>query len=155
MATVYGVNATKSLNSTIPTLQLVGQNGGVVKSMYDIYTFLAEATSGDILKMGSKLPEGARVVDCRLIFGALANSSAFDVGWAAGASAVEVGDADGFGATVSTTSAGVYSMFTSQSTRPGQGKVFTESAQLQLACTTTTTTATAKTISVEIFYVID
>ncbi len=155
MATNYGVNATKSYNSTIPTLQLIGQAGGNVKSIYDSFTQTADLAIGDIIKMGAKIPAGARIIDLRLVFGAFGGSGAVSVGWLAGAAAVEAAQANGFAtSTLVISSAGVYSMFTTQPTSVGLNKVFSEECQIQLV-TTVDTTSTDKTITLELLYVID
>lgn len=159
MATVFGVNATKRLNQSVVDLVLQSQHGGRVKSLYDIYTLTADLALGDIIKIG-RLPAGARVTDVRMIFGALGGSGAVNVGWQQGAQNAlntangEAANTSGFGAAVAVSSAGVYSMFTSQSTAAGMQKVFAEEVEVVIT-TSTDTTASSGSISVEVFFEID
>jgi hypothetical protein len=153
MATLYGVNATKMAASPMQLAEN-GQQGGVVKSIYDTYELTADTTGGtDTLEMGGKLPQGARVIDVRIMFDDLDGSGGtLDIGWKAGDGAVEAADADGFLADVDVTSAGSISMFEDQSSRPGFQKVFNEAVQPVIAfdgdCD-----ATSGTIHLEILYV--
>ncbi len=155
MATNYGVNATKSLNTLPAALHLIGQSGGNVKSIYDSFTQTADLAIGDKIILGAKIPAGARIVDCKLVYGAFGGSGAVSVGWLAGPSAAEAASANGFAvSTLVISSAGSYSMFTTQPTSAAVGKVFTEECQIQLV-TTVDTTSTDKSISIEVTYVID
>lgn len=154
MATKYGVQTTKRRSATPPSLVEQGYLGGRLKVVSDSYTLSADLASGDFISMG-KLPKGARVIDVRVVFPDLdASGGTLDIGWQAGASGVEAADADGFGADVDVTSAGVYSMFTSQSTRPGLEKVFAEEVEFGIT-TDGDTDATAGTIYMQVFYVVD
>lgn len=154
MATKYGVQATKRENQTIPQLEEQGHTKGQIYSAHDSYTLTADLAAADVIKM-MRLPEGARVVDARMVFTDLDGSGGtLDVGWQAGASAAEAADADGFLAVVDVTSAGSVSMFEDQSSRPGYNKTFTEEVQVTVA-TVGDTDATSGTIDLEIWYVID
>lgn len=154
MATKYGVEATKRQNQTIPQLATQGTDGGKMKMAYDTYELSADLAAGDVIKM-CRIPKGAKIIDVRMFFDDLdASGGTLDVGWAAGAAGVEAIDADGFGAAVDVTSAGVYSMFTSQSTRPGFDKTFAEEVQATVT-TNGDTDATSGTITLQVFYVVD
>lgn len=160
MATLYGLQAAKRLSTLPRALALQGQDGGNVKSSYDIYTVAADLASGDVIRLG-RVPKGARVIDVRCVFADLdASGGTIDIGWLASAeldsagSAIEAASAAGFGSNIDVTSAGVYSMFTSGSTLAGYQKVF--SAEVEVAVTTDgDTDATSGDIELEILYVID
>src|SRR5687767_9212043 len=96
MATIKGVNRTY-LTSTPPSKVPAGEAGGRVRVIYDTYEITADVASGDVLEMGSLIPQGARVLDVVLGADDLdASGGTLDVGWAAGASGAEVADPDGF-----------------------------------------------------------
>lgn len=153
MATFQGVNAAKRLS--IPAdLEKQGQSRGMVLSAYDTYELVADLSSGDIIRM-CRIPQGARIVDVQLFFDDLDTAGGtLDVGWAAGASGAEAADDNGFLAAVDVTSAGVASMFASQSQNPGYQKVFAEEVELQVKVNGDTDAVTG-TVSVEVHYVID
>jgi len=155
MSILYGVNATKRQNQTIAQLEEQGQSKGHVLSAYDTYELLADVVGGtDTLRM-SKLPAGARVIDVRLFFDDLdAAGGTLDIGWEAGADAVEAADADGFLANVDVTSQGTVSMFEDQPSVAGFQKVFSEEVQVTVTFDADTD-ATSGTISLDILYVID
>lgn len=154
MATKYGVEATKRENSSIPSLADQGNQGGRVKVFRDTYELSADLASGDIIRM-CVVPKGARVIDVRVFFDDLdASGGTLDIGWAAGTAGVEAIDADGFGANVDVTSAGVYSMFTSQSTVAGFDKLFTDECVVTVT-TDGDTDATSGTITVMVLAVVD
>lgn len=154
MATKYGTEATKRLNSTVPALAGQGTDGGIVRMGYDTYEFSADLASADIIKM-CRIPAGAKVIDVRLFFDDLdASGGTVDVGWAASEGGGEAADDDGFGANIDVTSAGVYSMFTSQSTVAGFDKTFSEEVQVQIKIDGDTD-VTSGTITIMVLYVID
>lgn len=153
-ATVYGTQQTKRLNTVPAKLVSQGYDGGRLRVMSDSYTLTADLASGDVIRVG-RIPKGARVIDVRVIFPDLdASGGTLDIGWLAGAGGAEAIDADGFGADLDVTSAGVYSMFTSQSTRPGMDKVFAEDVEVAIT-TDGDTDATSGTIRISVIYVID
>ena len=154
MATKYGVEATKRENSSIPSLATQGCQGGNVKVFRDTYEIAADLASGDIIRM-CVIPKGARVLDVRVFFDDLdASGGTLDIGWAAGTAGVEAIDADGFGANVDVTSAGVYSMFTSQSTVAGFDKLFDDECVVTVTVDGDTD-VTSGTITVMVLAVID
>lgn len=154
MATKYGVEATKRENSSIPSLAGQGSQGGNIKVFRDTYEIGADLASGDIIRM-CVIPNGARVLDVRVFFDDLDGSGGtLDIGWAAGSAGAEAVDADGFGANVDVTSAGVYSMFTSQSTAAGFDKLFADECVVTVT-TDGDTDATTGTITVMVLAVVD
>lgn len=140
--------------AAIPSLALQGDRGGQIRSLYDTFALSADLASGDVIRFG-KIPGGARIVDVRMIFTDLdVSGGTLNVGWQAGASGAEGASASGFGSAIDVTSAGVYSMFTSQSTAAGQGKLFVEEVEVVVA-TSGDTDATTGSITLEVLYVID
>lgn len=132
MSTLYGSNATKSL-VTVPSEKTApGESDGRLRVIYDSYALGGVAlVTGDVIRMGALLPSGSKVHDVKMIFPDLdAGAGArLDLGWLASADAAEAADTDGYGDSINVEAAGVYSMFTSQSTRPGQNKTFSGSVQ--------------------------
>lgn len=157
MAILKGVNKTK-IDAKPAALAENGQQGGVVKSMFDTYEITADTTGGtDTLEMCGLIPAGARIVDVIVTFDDLDGSGGtLDIGWKAGKKGLAAGgedaDADGFFANADVTSAGGLSMINDQPTVAGIHKVFAESVQPVIAfdgdCD-----ATSGTINLEILYV--
>ena len=155
MAIKYGVNATKVLNQSIPALSEQGEHKGRVQMLYDEYTLTADLAAADIIKMGSLLPAGARVVNMQLYFDDLdAAGGTVNVGWAASADAVEAASASGLALAVDVTSAGVVDTVDDYPASAGLFKKFASPVQIQVA-TVGDTDATTGTIKVAVFYVID
>lgn len=98
MATKYGTNATLVLNQTIPQLVEAPDSRGVVHTIYDEYTLTAAFTTADVIKMGTKIPQGARVTEVILDTPDLDSGSNANltVGWLASDDAVEAASAAGF-----------------------------------------------------------
>jgi hypothetical protein len=155
MTTYYGVYADYRDVDVPPTKIPPGDAGGKVISAYDYFAFTADLVGGtDTIKM-MKIPAGARVVDVKAVFTDLDGSGGtLNIGWAAGATAAEAADADGFMAGVDVTSAGSISMFEDQSSRPGMFKKFTEEVQVVIAVDGDTD-ASSGTIYLNVQYVID
>jgi hypothetical protein len=155
MATVYGIQTTRRRNTLPVRLVEQGYQGGNVKVLEDKYTFTADLASGDFISMGI-LPAGARVIDVRVAFDDLdTTGGTIDIGWFAGAAGVEAADDDGFGANVDVaTAAGVYSMWTSQRTRPGFAKVFSEAVEVAIKIDGDTDVTTGD-VFMQVLYVVD
>lgn len=159
MATLYGAQATKRLNTVPEQLVEQGYGGGRIHVLSDSYTLTADLTAADVIKMG-KLPKGARVVDVRFVYPDLdASGGTVDVGWQASAElaagvAVEAADADGFMAAVDVTSAGTKGLAIDSPTRPGFQKVFAAEVEVVLA-TVGDTDATTGTVYLDVYYTID
>jgi hypothetical protein len=134
MATVYGVNATKRDNSSVPALENQGEKNSPLKVAYDEYTLTAAMAQNDIIKL-MKLPAKARVINVLVYFDALdAAAGTLDIGWEANAS--DSADADGFFAALAVTSAGAQDMQGDQPTRPGVFKQFAD-YETQISATVT------------------
>ncbi len=67
MATLYGVQTTKRLNTNPAKLVDQGYDGGRVKVMSDSFALSADLAAADIIMVG-RLPKGARVIDVRVVF---------------------------------------------------------------------------------------
>lgn len=78
-STFLGVEATK-VAATVPSLIEEGKYGGKLRVMYDTYVLTADLASGDIIKIGSPLPEGAILLNCKVKTGALGGSCTINVG---------------------------------------------------------------------------
>jgi hypothetical protein len=158
MATKYGVNATIALNQAtgIPALINQGELHSKLRVMYDSYTLTADLASGDVIKLGSPLPAGARVIGIQMWFDDLdAAGGTVNLGWAASASGepgtAEVADDDGFIAAADVTSAGIVIGLVGVA---GLFKKFTAPVQVQ-AATAGDTDATSGSIKVAITYILD
>lgn len=153
MATLYAVQRAKA-ESSVPQLGEQGYKGAAIKALCDSYSLTADTASNDIIKCG-KLPKGARVIDVRLIFTDLdGTGGTLDIGWAASADSAESADDDGFADEIDVTSAGVYSMFTSQYTRPGMNKVFAGECEVQIKFSGDCD-ATSGSVQIMVLYCID
>ncbi len=155
MATFYGANATLSLNQ-VPTGKVpAGESGGRVRLLFDTYTIAADFATLDIIKMGDKVPAGARVVDAWLAYDDLDTSGGtLDFGWAASADAVVAADATGFISAADATNADVIKMTDNGAKATGQGKSFASAVQPQVRIQGDTD-VTSGVIQSYVFYVLD
>jgi len=119
MATVKGVNRTKADDPKPENILSPGTLGGNVKVMIDQYE-ASSLSSGDVIKLGRKLPKGAKVVEVIMAYDALGGSTTMKVGDA------EV--TDRYITAVSTASAG----FTRMNAVDGLGYVTDESESATL-----------------------
>lgn len=133
MATKYGVNATKRLNTVPADLENQGESNSPIKVAYDQYTLTAALSQNDVIKM-MILPPKARVIDVIVSFDSLdAAAGTVDIGWEANAS--DAADEDGFMANVDVTSAAAQNMQGDQGTRPGIFKQFANyPTQVSILC---------------------
>jgi len=162
MAVTYkGVEATKVL-ANLPSLQEQGKYAGKLMQMYDTFVLTADLAAGDIIKMGSPIREGARLVNCRITTGALGGSCTIDVGWAASAqldsagAAVEAAASTGIFAALPVSSATVASA--RGNTYEGASifqKVLAAAVQIQVAEHAVSSGATGLAISIELDYIVD
>lgn len=155
MASVYGVNATKILNTVPAGKATVGQQGGNVKLMYDKYTFVADQADGDLLYMCGPLPKGALVVDVMVKYGDMGAgaSGVIDIGWEASTDGVETADENGFMASVDIDAADIIKMSDNLTGTAAGMKKFTASVQPVIKLTTDVSLL----VDIELFilYVID
>ena len=155
MATVYGVNATNLQNQTIAQLSEQGEYHGRLRVIYDEFTLTADLASGDVIRMGGKIPSGARIIDVIFYTDNIdASGGTVDIGWLASDDAVEAADADGFMDDVAVTAAAAFLMSDDEGTRPGLFKRFT--ADCQAAITVDgDTDASSGSVKLCIKYVVD
>ncbi len=148
MATVYGVNATKTVAKTPLN---VSDNHGRVRSSYDSYTSTAAIPINTIINL-MKLPAGARVVGVQFSSTDQGTVGTLTVGWAA--TADEVADPDGFFTTINVNTAAITKDLGAVTpATPGLFKKF--SAEAQITVTATQATDVAGTTEVAVFYVLD
>lgn len=135
-----------------------GEFSGGIRVHYDEYVFTADLAVNDIIKMGGKLPAGARVLDVVLDSPDLdsAAAGALTSGWLASDDAVVAADDDGFLTTVDVHTAGkAQSMSALLATAvPGKFKKFASSVQPAIKISGETD-ATTGTIRQAIYYIVD
>jgi hypothetical protein len=150
MATVKSDNFT--LIDSVPSAPAaIGEQNGRQRIMYASYTLLADATSGDILKM-FKIPKGARVTNWAFQFEDLGGTGTANIGWAASSDAVESASATGFHSALDVS--GQVALSTPAAGIAGQFKKFSAEVDVQIALPTTSG-ATGKIIKGAVMYVID
>lgn len=158
MATKYGVNATKILNSTIPSLAEEGEIRGRIQVHYDEYTLTADLAANDVINMGGLLPANARILDVVLDSADLDAQSAGALisGWAVSADGVEIADDNGFLTTVDVHTSGKAQSMSALlcSNVPGKFKKFAAAVQPQITISGETD-ATSGTIRQAIYFIVD
>ncbi len=171
MATTYKGVAATNLARTIPVLVEQGQFGGKVRRMYDTFVLTADLAANDIIVINGLLPEGARLVNCSLVTGALGGSCAISVGWqasldinppggsGAGGEVINAADTTGFFNNFVVSSAQRVTAFGQSVASGGSGDfyqtVLTSEVQPIVTCNVASSSATGKSITVEIEYVVD
>lgn len=151
-ATWYGAQATKWQNTFPPKLAEQGYQGGVIRHCADSFTVTDDLSNSDVIRL-CKIPAGATVIDVRMVNPAM-SAGTINVGYLASADAAVSALSTAFMSAVSVTSAGVYSMFTSNSTATGFYKNFASEVQA-VATIGTDTTATSGTFYFDILYFVD
>lgn len=159
MATYYGVNADKLLVDNPPDKATPGEQGGVLRMIRDEFELTADLEGGtDTIRMGGKIPKGARIHDVHLFFDDLDTSGGtMDVGWEAGAGGDEAADVDGFFDGVDVATASDCFKASDQGAAllaKWKGKTFLEEVQ-PLLSPIGDTDATSGTIILEILYIVD
>lgn len=146
MSTLYGRNYDEVYNNNGKVDP--GEYNGHKKVMFEDYTFAAEASSADIIKLG-KLPKGARVLLCTLKSPDLGGTGTIDIGTTD--NGTEPADQDGFiaaadasGQAVQQAGSGAYI-----------GQKFSEETVVQAYMNGATGSATGKTIKVWLEYIVD
>lgn len=164
MATRYGVSATKILNTTPVDLGNQAAQGSRLYVIYDSIAISAVTTAADIIKMGAKIPAGARVLDAYIDTADLdaQSAGAMTLGWAASeqldstGTAVEAASSAGLISSIDTHTAATTKALNSiiAATCAGKFKKFSAAVQPQLTITGTGD-ATSGSIFMTIYYVID
>jgi len=146
MSTLYGRNYDEVYNDNGEVSP--GEYNGHKKVMFEDYTFAAEASSADILKLG-KLPKGARVRSCTLKSPDLRGTGTIDVGTQA--NGTESADQDGFIAAADASGQAVQQAGSGANI----GVKFSAETVVQAYFNGATGSATGKTIKVWIEYIVD
>lgn len=159
MATLYGSNAAKYLNTTPSEKVDVNQQHGRMRVSYDEHTFDGNPSSGDVIKMG-RIPKGAKVYNVILVVHAAldAASTDMDLGWNGGVNGDETADEDGFFTAVdSATGALVKQLLPDAATSvpAGYGKEFADDVDIELSFDAAPDGADGDKVSVEVHYVLD
>jgi hypothetical protein len=160
MAITYkGVNYADTAASPITQIEGAQYN---VKELHilDQFVFTADLAANDTILMGGPIPEGAVLLDCRIVTGALGGSAAINVGYQAGAVALagalaaQAVDLTAFFSALPVSSATYASAFGSTYI----GDFYTQAAltsqvQPAITCSVATSGATGKSIYIDISYV--
>lgn len=148
-ATIYGENAQKRL-SDVPSQKIaVSDQGGRKRVARDRKVLTAVLAAADIIVMG-KLPAGARVHGWRMAVKTVSGAGTAHLGWSAGPTGVEVGDPDGFEASVDLTAQAISR---EDAAAPGHDKKFLE--DVDIIITGVIASTAAGDISVEVEYSLD
>lgn len=148
MADLYGANYTKVYVNKPSEKAGKGEFNGHVKTLYDEYTFLAEAGTSDVVYLG-KLPAGARVVGGKVKCPSTGATGIFDLGYLA--NGVDAADADGFAAAVDPGAAAVLADLNGAAI----GKKFTVETTIVADFSEVTASATGDVLQVWVEYIID
>ena len=157
MATLTEVKgANVALKENVPVDKLdVTTNYGRLRVLYDSYTVDAADEFGtDGLIRLFTIPKGARLVDFEVSMPAAGATGIFNIGWAAGADAVEAADDDGIIALVDPGAAAVNRQ-KMLSTVPGYMKKFSEAVEVQADCTEATAESGGDTFEFMALIVVD
>lgn len=162
MGTAYkGVGAT-NVAATIPTLMEEGQQGGAIHTMFDVYTLTADLAAGDTIIMGAPIPEGSRLVDCRIAVPTtgLGGSCTINVGWQkstdlnpTGSETLNAADATGFFSALPVSAVTYARAFGSTYQGDFYGTVLTSSVQCVIAENAVSSGATGLKIYMEVDYI--
>jgi hypothetical protein len=156
MATLYATNATQ--HAAVPSgKSKIGEQGGVVRCIYDEYTATASNTpsNGDVIKFGGLIPKGARVLEAVMSFEDMGGTGTAEFGWAASADAVEAGDADGFHSTIDLDTAADNIIGSQDDANvPGIGYKFAAACQ-PIVTVTDAWSATSGAVRCYILYILD
>jgi hypothetical protein len=155
MATLEGVNYGK-VNSE-PSLKVPkGELNAGVKILYDEHEFEADVNAiADVIKLGAKLPKGARVLDAVVLCPSLGTTGILSLGWAASDDAVESADADGLIVASQIDAGGQAALGKCTAASAGLGKKFEADVQIQAVLTEASDSALGETLKCWVYYVMD
>jgi hypothetical protein len=155
MATLEGINYAKV--SAEPSQKVLkGEVSGRVKVLYDEHTFAGNVNAiADIVKIGSLLPKGARVLGAKVKCPSLGTTGILSFGYAVSADAVEAADADGFIVVAQIDAGGQAVLGVDTAASAAVGKQFAADVQPQLVFTEASDAAAGKKIQCWIEYVLD
>lgn len=158
MATLFGDNATLAESNEPAEKINVNAGKGRLRVIYDEITLAAELTAADIIKMGAKIPKGAKLYDARLIspqLGSAGGAGELDLGWAAGINGDEAADADGIFDGVEVGSAAASVKLQDDGAAGALGKEFAEEVQIQLTANETTDAGIGDKIQLFLYFALD
>lgn len=127
MATLSGVNYAKSIAKPMQLIA-IGEFSGEVKSFYEEITPSGNLAAADIIKLGPKLPAGARIVGGFIKSAAQGGACTVDLGNEASDAGGEAADVDSLGAAFSLVSAGAADLSSKNGAK--FGNIFSEPVQL-------------------------
>jgi hypothetical protein len=148
MAEILGLNAGKVANAQGVKINK-GEVSGRVRCLYDEKLMTAEASDLDTLRVGAKLPAGARVVGGVVKSPDLGGSGTLRLGYEA--NGVDTLSSDAFGVSMDSSGQALHFNLNGLAV----GKKFEKETQVFLTFNGATASATNKTIQVWLFYVVD
>jgi hypothetical protein len=119
-----------------------GEVGGELQVAYDEYTFTANAAVNDVIRLGIKIPAGARIHEAVVIAPSLGTTGTFALGTASNTTSLIAAANAGGQAVKALTPAGAADL----------GKELSEDTFYQLTCTVATTAAAGLKIQVWVIY---
>lgn len=128
-----------------------GEHVGRVRCLYEEIDFVNLTTAAnDVILVGAKLQQGARVLEAVIASSALGGAGTFHLGW--NANVQDALDADGFIASAATAAASKTVMAAGA---PGLGKKFESETQVTLTSNGAVTAGANKVLKVWLYYVLD
>lgn len=158
MASYSGVNYADTQASPITQIG-EGQYNAPTLHILDQFVLTADLGATDTILMGGPIPEGAILLDCKIVTGALGGSAAINVGYQAGASqptgslTPQAVDLTAFFSALPVSSAGYASAFASTYVGDYYTQVpLTSQVQPIITCSVASSGATGKSIMIDIAY---
>lgn len=163
--TLKGVNRTYR-TSAPPSKIPAGEERGKVHFYFDEYSWTTDSVIGDVVTLMT-IPNGARIINAYAKSNDHGSAGQYDIGWAAGATAVEAADDDGLfnefnpegtGGNVISLMGGGYSAGTGQgavNNSVGLFKKFTEDVNVTITVTEASNVGTGATLQVGVQVVFD
>jgi len=157
--TIYsGVNYAKTQASPITQIDQSQYNESNLHIL-DQFVLTADLAANDTILVGGLIPEGAVLLDAKMVTGALGGSAALNFGWQAGATALagaltpQAADTTAFFSALPVSSATYASSFGSTYIGDYYTQVaLTSQVQPVITCSVATSGATGKSIYIDISY---
>jgi hypothetical protein len=127
MSTFYGTQATKRYAAPSEKV-IVKMQGGRRRAAHDVFTPTVALALNDVVQMGV-IPKSAKIYDVEADVTEAFSAGTVNIGWGAGASGLEAGDADGFYAALALNAVSRNKMTASM---PGFLKEFAEECDVTL-----------------------
>lgn len=158
MASYNGVNYAKTQASPITQVE-EGQYNSPVLHILDQFVLTADLGSNDTILMGGPIPEGAVLLDAKVVTGALGGSAAINFGYQAGVAgptgslSAQAADTTAFFSALPCSSATYATAFGSTYIGDYYTQVpLTSNVQPVITCSVASSGATGKSIMVDISY---